>query len=368
MGPHGVAVTAKLTAAGRAVESRRADRLFEDPLAVALAGEEGFALMKEWRLPGMSEEQATMTIGPRTRFYDDLVVNAIGDGVRQVVLVAAGMDTRAFRLPLPTEVIVFELDVPELLEQKQAILDQKHAEPRCHREVVPVDLADDDWPRVLNGAGFDSSTRAVFIVEGLSWYLTEDENARLLDKLGFLAAPGSRLGFDLVSREFLEDPAAASFFEFTAARGIRWQFGTNDPAGFLAAHGWQPEVNAFAAIARRLGRWLLPGASEDVDDRAGGRRGSYFTSSQLPARGASAVGPASLGPRTFRHCEWGPRMRGYGGSPRSLTPPRRAAAARRGSAQHAAEAQAQARPHVADRADLGVDQAADHPSVCGPLF
>jgi methyltransferase (TIGR00027 family) len=231
----------------------------------------------------MSDEQATMTIGPRTRFYDDLFVHAIGDGVGQVVLVAAGMDTRAFRLPLPAEVIVFELNLPDLLEQKQAILEQEHAQPRCHRKVVPVDLAEDDWPPALNGAGFDSRAPGVFIAEGLSWYLTEDENARLLDQLGSLAAPRSRLGYDIVSRDFLEDPAAAPFFEFTAARGIRWQFGTNDPAGFLAAHGWQAEVNAFAAIARRLGRWPLPGASEDVAERTVGNGGSYFISSERAA-------------------------------------------------------------------------------------
>ena len=283
MGSEGVAVTAKLTAAGRAVESRRPDRLFEDSLAVALAGEEGFALMKQWRLPGMSEEQATMTIGPRTRFYDDLVVNAIEGGIRQVVLVAAGMDTRAFRLPLPAEAIVFELDQPDLLEQKQAILEQERAKPRCHRKVVAADLAEDDWPRALNDAGLDRRAPAVLIAEGLSWYLTEDENARLVDQLGSLAVSGSRLGFDIVSREFLDDPAARPFFEFTAARGIRWQFGTNDPAGFLAAHGWQAEVNAFAAVARRLGRWPLPGDSDAVPERAVGKGGSYFTSSERAA-------------------------------------------------------------------------------------
>jgi methyltransferase (TIGR00027 family) len=280
VGHGGLALTAKLTAAGRAVESRRADRLFEDPLAVALAGDEGFALMEQWRLPGMSQEQATITIGPRTRFYDELVVEAVGDGIGQVVLVAAGMDTRAFRLPLPQEAIVFELDLAELLEHKQAILEQEHAEPRCHRKVVPADLAEDDWPRALTAAGFDGSAPAVFIAEGLSWYLTENDNARLLDALGFLAAPGSRLGFDIVSRDFLENPDAAPFFEFTAARGIRWQFGTNDPAGFLAAHGWRAEVNAFADVARRLGRWPPPGVSEDLAARTVDQDRSYFISSE----------------------------------------------------------------------------------------
>jgi methyltransferase (TIGR00027 family) len=86
-------------------------------------------------------------------------------------------------------VIVFELDLPELLEQKQAILEQEHAESRCHRVVVAADLAEDDWPRALRAAEFDSSAPAMFIAEGLSWYLTEDEHAALLDTL----APSQRL-------------------------------------------------------------------------------------------------------------------------------------------------------------------------------
>jgi methyltransferase (TIGR00027 family) len=277
----GLVVTAKLTAAGRAVESRRADRLFDDPLAAVLAGEEGFGLMERWRLPGRPVENPT--IGPRTVVFDDLVLAAIAEGVGQMVLLAAGMDTRAFRLRLPAEVIVFELDLPELLEHKQAILEQEHAEPRCHRILVPVDLAEDDWPLALSAAGFDSSSPAVFIAEGLSYYLTEDENARLLDHLAALAASGSRLGIDMVSRDYLEDPAAAPFFEFTAAHGIHWQFGTNDPAEFLAAHGWQAEVSAFDTVARRLGRWPPPGVSEEAAARRVATGRSYFISSERTA-------------------------------------------------------------------------------------
>jgi len=273
-----LAVTAKLTAAGRAVESRRADRLFEDPLADALAGEEGFGLMERWRLPGRPVENPT--IGPRTVYYDEVIATGIDAGMGQVVLLAAGMDTRAFRLPLAPEVALFELDLTGLHEHKRAILERLDATPRCRRIVVGADLAGDDWPRALTAAGFDSSAPAVFIAEGLSWYLTENDNARLLDALGVLAAPGSRLGFDIVSRDFLENPDAAPFFEFTAARGIRWQFGTNDPAGFLAAHGWRAEVNAFADVARRLGRWPPPGVSEDLAARTVDQDRSYFISSE----------------------------------------------------------------------------------------
>ena len=277
--------TARLTAAGRAVESQRADRLFEDPLAEALAGKEGFRLMEQWRLPGAPRENPT--IGPRTRFYDDLVIDAVADGIRQVVLIAAGMDTRAFRLTLPAEVSVFEVDLTELLAQKQAILEQERAEPGCRRIVVAADLAKDDWPQALTAGGFDSAARTVFVVEGLSWYLTEGANARLLDDLASLAAPGSRLGVDIISQDHLESPAAAPFFKFTAAIGILWQFGTNNPVEFLAAHGWQAEVTDLDAFARRFGRWPLPDVPEDLAAHAVASGHSYLP--QRQTRSASIL-------------------------------------------------------------------------------
>jgi hypothetical protein len=95
----GVGMTAKMAAAGRALESRRPDRLFDDPLAQALAGEDGFRWMEELRPPGSPAENPS--IGPRTWFFDQLITRAAGDGFGQVVLLAAGMDTRAFRLRLP---------------------------------------------------------------------------------------------------------------------------------------------------------------------------------------------------------------------------------------------------------------------------
>ena len=83
-----------------------------------------------------------------------------------------------------------------------------------------------------------------------------------------------------MSRDVLENPAVVPFFEFTAAHGIRWRFGTNDPAGFLAAHGWRVEVSDFDVVARRLGRWPPPGVSEEVAARAAAASRSYFISAE----------------------------------------------------------------------------------------
>ena len=126
-------------------------------------------------------------------------------------------------------------DQPGLLEEKQAILDRHDAEPRCRRIAVPVDLTNDDWPEALASAGYSSAAPAVFIAEGLSWYLTEDENARLLDAIARLAAPDSRLGFDIVSQDTLENPDEAPFFEFTAASASGGSSGPMTPAD-----SWRP--------------------------------------------------------------------------------------------------------------------------------
>jgi len=193
------------------------------------------------------------------------------------------MDTRAFRLPLSAEATVFELDLPKLLAQKQVVLEQEHAGPGCHRVVVPADLAGDGWPPALTNEGFDHAGPAVLVLEGLSYCLTEGENGRLLDGIASLAAPGIRLGIAIVSRDALENPAIVPCLEFMAARGIGWRFGTNDPAGFLAAHGWRAELSDFDAVARRLGRWPLPGVSEELAARAAAASRSYFISAERVA-------------------------------------------------------------------------------------
>ncbi len=272
----GAGMTAKMAAAGRALESRRPDRLFDDPLAQALAGEDGFRWMQELRPPGSPAENPS--IGPRTWFFDQLIIRAAGDGLRQAVLLAAGMDTRAFRLPLPAGTIVYELDEQAVLADKQAILDREHATPRCIRRPVAADLAQAEWPVALAAAGFDPAAPAAFVAEGLTWYLPEQAVALLLDQAAGIAALGSRLGVDMVSADYLANPAVAPSLELAASRGARWQFGTNDPGGFLAAHGWQADIHDMFAVSRSLGRWPPPGVPDNVADRAAAVGRNWFIS------------------------------------------------------------------------------------------
>lgn len=166
MAIEGVGLTAKMTAAARALESKRPDRLFDDPLAAALAGDEGVRWMEELSLPNTPVENWTMA--PRTRFWDDFVMAAVKPGILQVVMVASGMDTRAFRLPIPANATVFELDEAPVLAEKEAVLDREHATPRCRRVVVPVVLTTDSWPEVLVSQGFDHRSRAVSVAESLA--------------------------------------------------------------------------------------------------------------------------------------------------------------------------------------------------------
>lgn len=248
-----LAATAKMTAAARALESERPERLFADPLAAALAGEEGFRLMREWRLPGMPVENPTLAA--RTRFYDDSLLAAVARGARQIVLLGAGMDTRAFRLELPSDAVVFELDEPVLLEHKREILEREGARPRARRVALAVDLCDAGWPRALLAAGFAPAVASFFALEAVSWCLAESEVGALLDALGPLAAPGSVLGVDVLSRDYLRSPALLSLLPLATALGIYWQFGTNDPVGFLAEHGWEARAHRADELARRYGRW-----------------------------------------------------------------------------------------------------------------
>ena len=192
---HTLQATARWTAAVRAGERERPDRLIDDPWAADLAGPEGMA----W-LAGRPEG-SVLPIVIRTRYFDDwLRTVAIEGPMRQVVLLGAGLDTRAWRLPWPAGVVVYELDRAEVLEAKARILAGAGAgaEPACDRRPVAADLAS-DWGAALRDAGFDPTVPAAWLVEGVLFYLPEGVIRRVLEIVSSLAASGSRLGFDIVN-------------------------------------------------------------------------------------------------------------------------------------------------------------------------
>ncbi len=246
-----VATTARVTAAMRAAESERPDRLFADPFAAALAGDHGRQLA--------ARMTAGDTIAVRTRFVDDQVLRT---GPTQLVLPAAGMDTRAWRLGLPTGTTVYELDRPDLLALKAHLLDG--AATRADRVPVGADLTT-DWAAALHAAGHDPTLPTCWVVEGLTQYLPETAVLGLLDAITARSAAGSHLIIDVVGARLLRDPAAGPMLAAMAALGSPWLYATDDPAPMLTERGWACEVRGFTEVSVELGR--TSGFGDDTDER-----------------------------------------------------------------------------------------------------
>lgn len=232
-----VSRTARWTAAARAAESERPDAIFRDPLAGLLAGERGRELMAAF--DGIAGGNPYLPL--RTRFFDDFLVGATGGrGPRQVVLPAAGFDARAYRLPWPAGTILYEIDRPEVLDEKEELLAAAGADPACERRVVAADLAG-DWATALTTAGFDPAAPSVWLAEGLFVYLDAETVGALLDEMAALAAPGSRVGADITGESLLTSPYMRDYLAALAAGGMAWRFGSDDPEGLFAAHGWRTD-------------------------------------------------------------------------------------------------------------------------------
>ncbi len=245
-----------MTAAARARESARADRLFDDPWAAALAGEEGFAFLER----DEALRPPTPVYVVRHRFFDDFLLACAADGVRQVVLVAAGLDTRAFRLAWPAEVRLFELDQPSVLSYKQTVLEDAGASVECERVTVPIDLRGDWAPRLLEH-GYKYAEAAVWIAEGLLFYLPEAAVQGLLDTAAALSSSGSALGTDTMSAAMLADESRQAWVEAYADAGAPFVFAADRPAELLAQHGWEPTLHTYPDVADRFGRpWQFPPA------------------------------------------------------------------------------------------------------------
>jgi methyltransferase (TIGR00027 family) len=250
--------TARWTAAVRARESGRTDRLYDDPWAEALAGEEGAAWLAD------RSEDSTIPMVLRTRFFDDFLVRG-SHRARQIVLLAAGLDTRAYRLDWPSGAVVFEIDQPAVLARKEDVLDASGVAPACTRVAVPGDLTA-SWAEPLLDAGFVSGEPSVWLLEGLTFYLTNADNARLLDGVSQLAAPSSLLGLDVVNGEMLTSRWTRAWVEMQARNGAPWIGTYDDPAGFLAARGWTARLTQGGADDANHGRWPLPVLPIDAPD------------------------------------------------------------------------------------------------------
>jgi methyltransferase (TIGR00027 family) len=244
--------TARWTAAVRARETERQDRLIDDPWAAELGGPDGRAWI-DTRPP-----ESVLPIVLRTRYFDDWLQGvAAGSAIRQVVLPGAGLDTRAFRLPWPDGTVIFEIDRAPVLDDKDDVLERAGARPSCPRRIVPADLAG-GWAAEVIAAGFDADRPSAWLLEGLLFYLPGDHVVRILDAVTALAAPGSRLGFDIVNRAVLTSPWTRPWVEMQAAAGAPWLGTMEDPVGFLAERGWTAALTQAGHPDAHHGRWMLP--------------------------------------------------------------------------------------------------------------
>jgi methyltransferase (TIGR00027 family) len=263
---HAVAATGLLVAAMRAEESARDDALFHDPFAERLAGDDGRRLLAE---SSAETRQPSAPIVVRTRLFDEALLRAHADGVAQVVIVAAGMDARSYRLPWRDGATVYEVDQPQVI----GIKDERLAgeQPRCRRVAVGVDLAD-DWPKALQSQGFDSSARTVWLIDGLLQYVDEPDVDRLFARVDALSAPGSVLLYDVVGKTLLEAPFLQNTIEFMKKLGASWVFGSDTPGALVEDRGWAATVTDMAVPGNEWKRWEHPAIPADVQ---GAPRG-YF--------------------------------------------------------------------------------------------
>ncbi|MEU6129750.1 class I SAM-dependent methyltransferase [Saccharopolyspora sp. NPDC047091] len=258
----GVGITALAVAGGRAVESQREDRLINDPYAADLVAAAGSTMFTEMEnSPAELLEAMSGYLGVRTRFFDEYFLRAAAGGVQQAVILASGLDTRAFRLAWPEGLRVFEIDQPKVLQFKDDTLNRIDAEPGSDRRVVPVDLRD-DWASALEAAGFDATKPTAWLAEGLLPYLPPEAEAQLLATVDRLSAPGSRL-----SIEHMAGPRDRFATDEMQAIGRQWGidllglFSTDDrpdPEDVLKRAGWQVRREPTNEIAAGYGR-ELPG-------------------------------------------------------------------------------------------------------------
>ena len=245
-------LTARWTAGVRARESARADHLFEDPWAETLIGKEG----AEWL--AQRPEDSTIPMAIRTRFFDDFLLDISRRyAIRQVVLMAAGLDTRAFRLDWPAGTCLFELDQPEVLQYKEGVLQAAGARPACQRRLIETDLTN-PWQEKLLGGNFDAKLPSVWLLEGFLFYLSNESITQVIDSVTNLAAPGSWMGFDIINSIMLTSTWTRPWVEMQAGMGAPW-IGTLDaPQEFLAQRGWQAVLTQAGASDANYGRWKLP--------------------------------------------------------------------------------------------------------------
>lgn len=277
-----VGATATMVAASRALASAGPQPLIDDPFAeplVRAVGHDFFVRLIDGEIAfgdedsPFTEQQRREQIAVRTRFFDKFLLDAADAGIRQAVILAAGLDARAYRLAWPAGTVVFEVDQPEVIEFKTITLAHLGAEPLADRRTVAIDLRE-DWPAALRTASFDAAAPTAWIAKGLLVYLPPDAQDRLLDNITALSAPGSRLateniasmkpftderarewrgrwrkhGLDIDVADLVWDGPRQQATEHLTSAG--WRVTTHNPEDLYAANGFQLPDNELAVAFR----------------------------------------------------------------------------------------------------------------------
>lgn len=271
-----VGATATMAAAARAIATREDGTLFSDRFAEPLVQAVGVDLLAKL---ASGETTSNDLVGRiwidaakiRGKFYDEFFLDASAAGIRQAVILASGLDSRAYRLPWPDGTVVYEIDQEPVVEFKARILAELGAEPTAERRAVAVDLRD-DWPAALRAAGFDPAQPTAWSAEGLLGYLPPEAQDRLLDTITALSAPGSRVatenrpnprpGDEDKTKERLDRISAqwrGEGFDTDMTR-LRYFGERNEAAPYLTGLGWEVRGNTVRELLAANG---LPPLRDD---------------------------------------------------------------------------------------------------------
>ena len=257
-----VGATATAVAASRAMASQNPDALLNDPWAdplVRAVGIDTFVKLIDGETghtndPLLNRRAMSEQITVRTRFFDDFFVQAGESGIRQAVILASGLDTRAYRLPWLADTTVFEIDQPQVIAFKTRTLADLGAEPTAERTTVAIDLRE-DWPAALVEAGFDPKLPTAWSAEGLLVYLPPDAQDRLFDNIVALSAPGSRIATEHMDLRNIPADWADRLTERSRRIGsninlaeLFYSGDRNPAADYLKDHGWHIDVQTTSQI------------------------------------------------------------------------------------------------------------------------
>ena len=277
-----VGSTALGVAAARAAETDSDHPLIQDPFARAFldaAGPGMWSLTSDPALaaaftdlvPDLAAHTQAMVdfMAVRTKWFDEIFLDAVSSGVRQVVILAAGLDSRSWRLPWPAGTTVYELDQAKVLDFKSSTLAQRGAQPTAKLVSVAVDLRD-DWPTALQAAGFDESVATMWSAEGLLRYLPAAAQDLLFERIHSLSAPGSWLATngpskhavnpDLLarqreqSRRFRAAAAEVLGTEIPNVEELWYPEERTEIVDWLGDHGWEASAIGMADLLTRHGR------------------------------------------------------------------------------------------------------------------